>query len=69
MRQANHGFKGVGTVIECSNKCVYQQDGICTLSMAAPPGIGGSDCIHYVPSEPDKHAEGQKNTTDDEWYF
>ncbi len=56
-------------MIECSNKCVYQQDGVCTLSMAAPPGIGGSDCIHYVPSEPDKHAEGQKNTTDDEWYF
>ena len=56
-------------MIECSNQCIYQLEGVCTLSMAAPPGIGGSDCIHYVPNEPYQHEATQKNPEEDEPFF
>lgn len=44
-------------LIPCTDPCIYQQDGQCTLSRAASGGEnGGSGCLHFLPgaSEQDR---------------
>ena len=39
--------------IPCTSRCVYQQDGVCTLDSAAAaglPALGGA-CVHFIPSD------------------
>lgn len=38
------------SLIACTDPCVYQKDGLCSLSRAASPGVavhGG--CVNFVP--------------------
>lgn len=38
------------SLIACTDPCVYQKDGLCSLSRAASPGLavhGG--CVNFVP--------------------
>ena len=38
------------SLIACTDPCVYQKDGYCSLSRAASPGeLGQSSCINFVP--------------------
>lgn len=39
------------SLIPCTDHCVYQQDGYCTLSRAASCATPGStvDCVNFVP--------------------
>lgn len=38
------------SLIVCTDPCVYQKDGYCSLSRAASPGeIGESGCVNFVP--------------------
>jgi hypothetical protein len=39
------------SLIVCTDPCVYQKDGYCSLSRASSPGDqGGSGCINFVPA-------------------
>lgn len=39
------------SLIACTDPCVYQKDGRCTLSRAASAGeFGQSDCVNFVPT-------------------
>ena len=41
------------SLIACTDPCVYQKDGRCTLSRAASPGEPGqSGCVNFVPARP-----------------
>lgn len=35
--------------IACTDPCVYQKDGQCSLSRAASPGQTGVGCVNFVP--------------------
>ena len=39
------------SLISCTDPCVYQQDGLCTLSRAASCGAPGAQarCVNFVP--------------------
>ena len=38
------------SLIACTDPCVYQKDGRCSLSRAASPGeTGQSGCVNFVP--------------------
>lgn len=38
------------SLIACTDPCVYQKDGRCTLSRAASArDLGQSDCVNFVP--------------------
>ena len=39
------------SLIPCTDPCIYQQDGCCTLSRAASGGDPAQlrDCVHYLP--------------------
>ena len=38
------------SLIACTEPCVYQKDGRCTLSRAASPGgCGHRGCVNFVP--------------------
>lgn len=40
------------SLITCTDPCVYQKDGYCSLSRAASPGVvcgQGCGCINFVP--------------------
>lgn len=38
------------SLIVCTDPCVYQKDGYCSLSRAASPGeLGDSGCVNFVP--------------------
>lgn len=38
------------SLIACTDPCVYQKDGYCSLSRAASSGSPGtSGCVHFVP--------------------
>ena len=37
------------SLIACTDPCVYQIDGYCSLSRAASPGGGQSGCVNFVP--------------------
>lgn len=40
------------SLIACTDPCVYQKDGYCSLSRAASTGESGqSKCINFVPSQ------------------
>ncbi len=40
------------SLIPCTDQCIYQQDGYCTLSRAASCAAVGSaaGCVNFVPS-------------------
>lgn len=41
------------SLIACTDPCVYQKDGYCSLSRAASTGEPGqSGCINFVPAHP-----------------
>ena len=41
------------SLIACTDPCVYQKDGYCSLSRAASFGEpGSSGCINFVPAKP-----------------
>ncbi len=42
------------TLIPCTDLCIYQRDGRCTLSRAGSGGQpeGGSGCVHFLPHQP-----------------
>ena len=36
--------------IACTDPCVYQKDGLCSLSRAASPGVAAhGGCVNFVP--------------------
>ncbi len=38
------------SLIACTDPCVYQKDGLCSLSRAASPGQAGhGGCVNFVP--------------------
>lgn len=39
------------SLIACTDDCVYQQDGYCTLERAASSGLPGPEisCVNFVP--------------------
>lgn len=38
------------SLIVCTDPCVYQKDGYCSLSRAASSGeMGASGCVNFVP--------------------
>lgn len=40
------------SLIACLDPCIYQKDGICSLSRAASAGIPGpGGCVNYVPQQ------------------
>lgn len=46
------------TLIPCTDPCIYQQEGQCTLARAASPGEqseGG--CLHFLPRISDQHRQ------------
>lgn len=45
------------SLIACTDPCVYQKDGYCSLSRAASPGeLGRSACVNFVP----QHTSGSQ---------
>ena len=40
------------SLIACTDPCVYQIDGYCSLSRAASPGDARLGCVNFVPREP-----------------
>ena len=40
------------SLIPCTSKCVYQQDGVCILDSAAAAGVPslGGACVHLIPA-------------------
>ena len=41
------------SLIACTDPCVYQKDGYCSLSRAASSGEPGqSRCVNFVPTQP-----------------
>ena len=51
-------------LISCTDPCIYQQEGYCTLARAASTGESAllRDCIHYLPRNPSqKHCQGLTN--------
>lgn len=41
------------SLIVCTDPCVYQKDGYCSLSRAASAGEPGqSKCVNFVPAQP-----------------
>ena len=41
------------SLIACTDPCVYQKDGYCSLSRAASSGEPGqSRCVNFVPAQP-----------------
>ena len=49
-------------MIACSDPCIYQMEGVCTLDhiTAAEGKISSSGCIHYVPQEPETSEKNDK---------
>lgn len=47
------------TLIPCTDPCIYQQEGRCTLARAASCGEAAlmRDCVHFLPrpSKQDSH--------------
>lgn len=41
-------------LIPCTDPCIYQQDGCCTLARAGSGGMPGQGvgCVHFVPKRP-----------------
>lgn len=40
------------SLIACTDPCVYQKDGYCSLSRAASSGEAGtSQCVNFVPTQ------------------
>lgn len=42
------------SLIPCTDPCIYQKDGCCTLARAASGGFPSESkrCIHYLPKHP-----------------
>ena len=42
------------SLIACTDPCIYQKDGRCSLSRAASAGSpGGLGCVNFVPARPE----------------
>ncbi|MDO4516413.1 MAG: hypothetical protein Q4C76_04655 [Bacillota bacterium] len=49
------------SLIPCTDPCIYQQEGYCTLARAASTGEAAllRDCVHYCPIQSSqKHRQG-----------
>ena len=46
------------SLIACTDPCVYQIDGYCSLSRAASPGGGQSGCVNFGP-----RSQSERNST------
>ena len=45
------------SLIACTDPCVYQKDGYCSLSRAASTGeTGRSHCVNFVPAQPSQQS-------------
>lgn len=45
------------SLIACTDPCVYQKDGYCSLSRAASAGEPGqSKCVNFVPVRPSQQS-------------
>lgn len=45
------------SLIACTDPCVYQKDGCCSLSRAASSGEPGrSKCVNFVPIQPSEQS-------------
>ena len=45
------------SLIACTDPCVYQKDGRCSLSRAASPGEARqSGCVNFVPVRPSQQS-------------
>ena len=45
------------SLIACTDPCVYQKDGRCSLSRAASMGEAGqSGCVNFVPARPSQQS-------------
>lgn len=45
------------SLIACTDPCVYQKDGYCSLSRAASSGEPGpSGCVNFVPTKPSQQS-------------
>jgi hypothetical protein len=53
---------GAVNLIACTNNCIYQQNGCCSLDRAASGGVTDKNagCIHYVPKHSDINSESKK---------
>lgn len=51
------------SLIACTDHCVYQQDGYCTLSLAGSSGRPSkkNPCVNYIP----RKDEDSDNSTED----
>lgn len=41
-------------LIPCTDNCIYQQEGCCTLTRAGSGGVPmeGKGCVHFLPRQP-----------------
>ncbi len=47
------------SLIACTDPCIYQKDGYCSLSRAASMDQPGRRCINFVPVCADSQQRGQ----------
>ena len=48
------------SIIPCTEHCAHQQDGLCTLRIAAAAGLPDAEhkCLHYLPRDISSAASG-----------
>lgn len=53
------------SLIACTDPCVYQKDGYCSLSRAASSGVPGhGGCINFVPVCPESSQQSSQRLPD-----
>ncbi len=48
------------SLIACTDPCIYQKDGYCSLSRAASMDRPGPRCVNFVPVRPESQERGQR---------
>ncbi len=51
------------SLIPCTDPCIYQVDGCCTLSRACSGGVAtkGQTCLHYIPMTSKQNSQSLPN--------
>lgn len=50
-----HVREGLALLIPCSEKCIYEEDGLCTLKTVQPPSDTPiKDCPYFTEKEKEK---------------
>lgn len=52
------------SLIACTDPCIYQKDGYCSLSRAASMDRPGERCVNYVPIRPEGSQERGQSLPD-----